>query len=353
MVTSPGQELCAAFYRDVVAPSVQVPHAAALVGEGSEVLGYDDQRSTDHSWGPRLHLFVDEAVVEDVSRRIEQHLPETYRSAPVRFYAWQDQQVRHHVTVTTVASWLPSELRTSWPITAPHSWLRLSQQRLLQVTAGPVFHDGVGDLTRARQELAYFPDDIWWWMQASQWQLIADVEPLPGRLTEAGERRGSRLCCHRLATIAMQLTFLHARRYQPYAKWFATAFERLDLAADVGSRVDALLDASSGDRQAAALVDLLETLGTNHNTVSPGEVIDPRCQPFEVGINGARRPYQVLNAERYVRACQARIADPGLRRLAPVGGLDQLTHASDLLINFTEWPDRLGGDYLSLLDPSR
>lgn len=353
MVTSPGQDLCAGFYRDVVAPSVDVLHAAALVGEGSEVLGYDDHRSTDHSWGPRLHLFVDESAIEDVTLRIEQRLPETYRSAPVRFYSWQDQRLRHHVAITTVASWLASELRTSWPITAAPTWLRLSQQRLLQVTAGPVFHDDQGDLTRAREGLAYFPDDVWWWMQASQWQLIADAEPLPGRLAEAGDRRGSRLCCLRLATLAMQLTFLHERHYQPYPKWFATAFDRLDLAAAVGPRVDALLDASDADRQAVALVDLLSTLGTHHNTICPGQVVDPRCQPFEVGINDARRPYQVLNAERYARACLSQISDPALGRLAPVGAVDQLTHASDLLINFTEWPDLLGGVYGSLLDPSR
>ncbi len=353
MVTSPGQDLCAGFYREIVAPSVALPHAAALVGEGSEVLGFDDERSTDHAWGPRLHLFVDEAAVHDVTRRVEHRLPETYRSVPVRFYAWQDQQVRHHVTVTTVASWLASELRTPWPIAAPHTWLRLAQQHLLQVTAGPVFHDDLGDLTRARQLLAYFPDDIWWWVQASQWQLIAGVEPLPGRLHEAGDRRGSRLCGQRLARLAMELTFLHERRYQPYPKWFAAAFDRLERADGVGPLIDALLDANDADHQATALVDLLQTLGTNHNAISSGEVVDPRCRPFEVGINGARRPYPVLNADRYVRACLDQISDPRLRQLAPVGALDQLTHAGDLLINFSPWPDRLGDVYLSLLDPAR
>ena len=352
-MTSPGQDLCAGFYHDVVAPSVEVPHAAALVGEGSEVLGFDDHRSTDHAWGPRLHLFVDEQAIEDVTRRVEQRLPETYRSVPVRFYAWQDQQVRHHVTITTVASWLASELRTPWPIEAQDAWLRLSQQRLLQVTAGPVFQDDLGDLTRACQVLAYFPDDIWWWLQASQWQLIAGVEPLPGRLDEAGDRRGSRLCSQRLAMLAMELTFLHARRYRPYAKWFAAAFDRLERAAVVGPLIDAVLDADDADQQATALVDLLQVLGAQHNAISPGEQVDPRCQPFEVGINRARRPYQVLNAERYVRACLDQITDPGLRRLPPVGALDQLTHGSDLLINFTEWPERLGDVYASLLGRSR
>jgi hypothetical protein len=40
-----GLELAAGFYAEVVRQLFGVPHAAALLGEGSEVLGYDDARS--------------------------------------------------------------------------------------------------------------------------------------------------------------------------------------------------------------------------------------------------------------------------------------------------------------------
>ena len=33
-------------------------YAAALLGPGSEVAGFDTQRSTDHDWGPRLQVFL-------------------------------------------------------------------------------------------------------------------------------------------------------------------------------------------------------------------------------------------------------------------------------------------------------
>ena len=32
----------------------------------------------------------------------------------------------------------------------------------------------------------------------------------------------------------MELTFLHERRYQPYPKWFAAAFDRLERADALG-----------------------------------------------------------------------------------------------------------------------
>ena len=39
---------------------VALPYAAALVGGGSQVLGYDTPMSTDHDWGPAVTLFLPE-----------------------------------------------------------------------------------------------------------------------------------------------------------------------------------------------------------------------------------------------------------------------------------------------------
>ena len=62
----PGQELARAFYKEVVGPALRgVTHSAALIGWGSDVLGYDTERSTDHGWGPRVKVFVDDVDVGD------------------------------------------------------------------------------------------------------------------------------------------------------------------------------------------------------------------------------------------------------------------------------------------------
>ena len=53
-----GIELSRRYYETEVAPALAgVRHAAALLGEGSEVLGYDDQVSTDHDFGSRVQVF--------------------------------------------------------------------------------------------------------------------------------------------------------------------------------------------------------------------------------------------------------------------------------------------------------
>ena len=54
----PGLQLARSFYTELVRPALDVPHAAALIGPGSEILGFDTERSTDHHWGPRVLLFL-------------------------------------------------------------------------------------------------------------------------------------------------------------------------------------------------------------------------------------------------------------------------------------------------------
>ncbi len=59
----PGLQLGRMLYEEAARPIVEaiVPrasYAAALIGYGSDVLGYDTERSTDHNWGPRFQVFL-------------------------------------------------------------------------------------------------------------------------------------------------------------------------------------------------------------------------------------------------------------------------------------------------------
>ena len=59
----PGLRLSEVLFEEAVRPILAevfpgLRYTAALIGPGSEVLGYDTPRSTDHNWGPRLLLFV-------------------------------------------------------------------------------------------------------------------------------------------------------------------------------------------------------------------------------------------------------------------------------------------------------
>src|SRR5690349_23877523 len=61
----PGVRLAGEFFAEVVRPLLEAEfpglgYAAALIGAGSEVLGFDSERSADHDWGPRLLMFLED-----------------------------------------------------------------------------------------------------------------------------------------------------------------------------------------------------------------------------------------------------------------------------------------------------
>src|SRR5680860_1859979 len=102
----PAVALSGAFYAEVVRPLLAGrPHTAALLGWGSDVLGFDTERSTDHGWGPRLQLFVPAGDVVRVREGVETGLPDEFRGWPTRF-GWDDVPVSEHVLVTTLGDWL-------------------------------------------------------------------------------------------------------------------------------------------------------------------------------------------------------------------------------------------------------
>ena len=128
----PGLALARAFYEEIVAPLVVgTEHSAALLGTGSDVLGFDTERATDHGWGPRLQVFVAGADIGRVRNTVERELPDEFRGWPMR-YGWDDYPVTHHVEVHELDVWLceklgfdPREpLSTRGWLTVP-SWLWL------------------------------------------------------------------------------------------------------------------------------------------------------------------------------------------------------------------------------------
>src|SRR5829696_3169987 len=91
-----GLELSRLFFEEAVRPALAAEfpalrYAAALIGTGSEVLGFDTEMSADHGWGPRVELFFrDEgsgAVHEAVDAALRRELPHRFAGYPTSFTA--------------------------------------------------------------------------------------------------------------------------------------------------------------------------------------------------------------------------------------------------------------------------
>ncbi|MCU1464717.1 MAG: hypothetical protein JWM72_645 [Actinomycetia bacterium] len=324
----PALELNAGFYRDVVAPLIgDRRHAAALLGYGSELLGFDTERSTDHGWGPRLQVFVPAAEVTLVLAAIDGGLPAEYRGWPVAF-GWDAVPATHHVQVVPLDAWLLAQLgcdplgRMSFA-----DWLTIPQQRLLGVVRGAVYHDPTGALTAVRERLRYFPPDLALWMLACQWRRIWQVEPLVGRTAEVGDEAGSRLVASRIVRDLMRLHFVLARVYWPYEKWFGSAYRALPHAREVLPALEAALDARNHPAREDALVAAYESLARLHNETGLTDPVDPRVSFFY------GRPFRVPKGDRFVDACLRRVRDDSLRSRPLVGSIDQIVDSIDVLEN--------------------
>jgi hypothetical protein len=344
----PGIELCGRFYREAVGPILDadfpgLPHSAALIGAGSEVLGFDTEMSTDHNWAPRVHLFLrdeDHARHEgDVRETLSRRLPPVFLGYPTGTLPKDDGTRRPHVAdqgpieslveVVTITGFfqacLDLDVRTEM---RPADWLSLTGQDLLSVTAGAVYHDAVG-LQAVRDRFAYYPRDVWLYLLASGWTRIGQEEHLMGRAGSVRDELGSALIASRLVRDLMRLCFLMERRYAPYPKWFGTAFSRLACAPGLTPDLRRAQSAQTWREREAALVRGYEAVARMHNALGITEPLTAEAGPF------FGRPFRVIHlAGGFAGAIARRIQDAEVRRTASralIGSIDQFSDSTDLL----------------------
>jgi hypothetical protein len=244
----PSLELSRMLYEEEIAPIIAdrfpgVQHAVAFCGMCSECLGLDDEVSMDHMWGPRVAIFLSPAD----HHRHAQTLMGTLRAAlPMTFkgfaMSWlqpgvdvQDtrERILYSIWITTVSEALAFCGGAEALPLQDVDWLRVSEQHLLEFTNGVVFRDDTGELTRAREALAYYPDEVLRFLLMCGWNSVGgDWFPI-GRIGSRGDNLGLRLQAARAAQHLMRLGFMVSRRYYTYRKWFGSLFARLPIAAEL------------------------------------------------------------------------------------------------------------------------
>lgn len=366
----PGLQLGEAFYREAVKPILDAAfpsliYAAALIGSGSDVLGYDTPRSTDHDWGARCRLFLpdaDEATYRVAIQKVmREQLPLTFRGYPTRYSPGSkgallpNAPIQHYVLIASLPRFFIQHLGFDpfAEITAV-DWLICSQQSLIEVTRGAVFHDGFDVLTAARERLAYYPDDIWRTLLAAQWQRISQEEAFVGRCGEVRDELGSAVVAARLVREIMRLCFLMERQYAPYSKWLGTAFSLLSCGPALVPILRDVLRAETWQERQQPLGVAYETIARMHNALAITAPLDPRTgqyhgRPFK---EQEGRPFTVIHAERFATAIRATIADDMLREVASyTGGIDQWVDSTDV-VSHPEWIARLRSLFTDTIPPS-
>jgi hypothetical protein len=350
-----GLELSRLFFSEAVKPVLdadfpRLRYAAALLGTGSEVLGFDTEMSADHGWGPRVDLFLDgedyaraRDAVDDALRR---KLPHRFRGYPTSFTdpdpadngtqhleEREGGPVNHKVEITTprrfIHDYLAFDLGRE---IEPADWLTFPEQKLRTLNSGAVFHDEI-NLEGVRRKFAYYPRDVWLYMLASGWARVGQEEHLLGRAGFVGDEMGSALIGARLVRDLMRLCFLLERQYAPYPKWFGTAFRQLDSAAALLPHLRAALAAADWRERQEHLAAAYELVAAKHNALGLTEPLPSKARDF------FGRPFKVIALHGFADALLSRIEDERVRRIAarrPVGSVDQFSDSTDL-VSHAEW----------------
>nr|WP_300052136.1 DUF4037 domain-containing protein [uncultured Nocardioides sp.] len=311
-----GIDLSRRHYEEVVMPLIDsrfrgLPHSAALLGRGSEVLGYDDDMSTDHDWRARCLLFVSEEDFAAHGPALQSELDRASLSGS------QDERPRDEVH--TLRDYFRRELALDIDVEPRvHDWLTMPEHTLLTMTSGAVFHDEVG-LERARDRLGYYPRDVWLYLMVTGWWRIHPEMNLVGRSGYVGDELGSSLIGARLVSDIMRLCFLMERQYAPYSKWFGTAFARLSNCPELVPILERVLRATTWQQREEALMIAYDRLGAIHDTLGLTEPVSSAVvhlwdRPFRVAWSSVPDLLFPL------------IEDPAVRDLAerwPVGPVDR------------------------------
>lgn len=346
----PGLQLSAEFYREAVAPLLAaefpaVPHSAALIGSGSEVLRFDAEMSSDHHWGPRAMIFLCEAdharYHEAMHLMFSQRLPRTFRGYPTNFtppnpedsgtqllQAADSGPINHRVEILTVRRFWLDYLGFDLDQTIDSiDWLTFPEQKLRTLTAGAVFHDDSG-LQDVRDRFAYYPYEVWLYLLAAGWARIGQEEHLLGRAGYVGDEIGSALIGARLVRDIMRLCFLMEQQYAPYPKWFGTAFKQLDAATTLAPILQQALSVTSWQERQDHLATAFAVIAMRYNALNITDPLPEKTTSF------FGRPFRVIWGEKFSRAICARITDPSVRRLSElplIGNVDLFSDNTDLL----------------------
>ncbi|MFT8592977.1 MAG: DUF4037 domain-containing protein [Bifidobacterium sp.] len=234
--------------------------AVGLVGHGSQCLGFDDELSQDHDFGPGFCIWLtdsDFAMFGQALQKEYDRLPRSFmgfgpaptsvraHGADRRFGVFSIGNFFEGITGLQEA---PGQ--QEYPL-----WLSLDEATLAAATSGEIFADPEGTFSRTRQGFTFMPDDV----------RLSLISKRLGMMSQSGQYNIERMALRNdwpsvwLSTCEFvracsSLIFLVnnpiSAGYLPYYKWNFAALRRLSsrmgmVLRDVPGQLEELIAASS------------------------------------------------------------------------------------------------------------
>jgi len=232
-----GLELSRAYYEAYGAPMLreQFPEllpliAAGLFGSGSECFGWDDDVSRDHDFEPGFMLLL--PGEDAVDRRSAFLLERAYARLPREFMGLRRGLMNPvggpRRGVLRTAAFFADKVGAADGVLTVSQWLTAPEQALAEAVNGELFFDGYGEVTRIREGLSAWPEDIRRKKLAGCLLMMGQAGQYNyARCLRHGETGAAQLAAVAFAEHAMHAAFLLNGAYEPYYKWRFRAMRRL------------------------------------------------------------------------------------------------------------------------------
>ena len=258
-----GLELSREFYIQCAAPAIAERFgeracrvAAGLAGQGSDCLGFDDDISRDHDFGPGCCLWLTDNDFAAFGRELQ----ELYDSLPNEFMGFSRNMTAQgsgRVGVMPISRFYSQF--TGCPDVPPNdaAWLRIPEHFLAAATSGKVFFDELGEFSRIRKALLpCYPRDVRFKKLAARVFVMGQAGQYNyGRIIKRGDGPAAMLALDEFVRAALSAVHLLNKRYMPYYKWAFRSARTLPRLSEAVRELDSLYSASGAERQ-----DMIESI---------------------------------------------------------------------------------------------
>ncbi len=216
--------------------------AAGLVGYGSECLGFDDDISKDHDYGPSFCIWLPREIYEEYGTRMQ----EAYDALPGEFLGFagrmEEEQGKGRVGVLCLEAFYEEMIgRASVPQTDAE-WLAIPEEMLATAVNGKVFEDNLQRFSSVRSGLMqYYPHGVWIRKIADSMAKAAQAGQYNyARAMKRGERIAAEMALTEFVKESMHLVYLLNRTYAPFYKWMHRGMRNLASCSEIGDMLNLL-----------------------------------------------------------------------------------------------------------------
>lgn len=222
-----GMDLCRGYFEDICRPMLEAEFkeylprmAAGMIGDGSECLGFDDEISRDHDFGPAVQIYIPKEDMPVYGERLMQRLetlPKEYKG----FVREESFYGGGRVGVFTIDQFYRRFLSIGGVPKNYDVWRAIPESHFATATNGEVFFDNYGEFTRIREELLKgYPEDVRLKKIAARLMTMAQSGQYNfGRCAARQEFVAASLALSEFVEATMSLVYLLNRKYCPYYKW--------------------------------------------------------------------------------------------------------------------------------------